>query len=146
MFNFCIKYLWYLKFVPGFPHVFDAMLRMEMAFTRPAVLRYIDEIEEEVLGWEGACVTLHKLGGIQFNIHGKEIGHIHSNGLLDILFSKEMKMALIREGKAAEHHSYKDSGWTSFFIRSENDRQSAIALLACSMQLKNNTSAAPAGH
>jgi hypothetical protein len=135
MFDFCIRYLWYLKYIPLFPHLSDAMLRAEKALTNRAVLRYIDEIEEEVLKWDHARSTTHKLGGIQFNINGKEIGHIHSNGLLDILFSKKIKAELLREGKVVDHHSYKASGWTSFYIRSEHDRDRAIELLEFSRSL-----------
>jgi hypothetical protein len=136
MFDFCIKYLFFLKYVPLAPHIFDAMLRIEKAIRHPEVLRYIDEIEEDVLRWEGSRATIHKLGGVQFNINGKEIGHIHSNGLLDILFSKKIKGELISAGRAVEHHSYKTSGWISFYIRTEKDRDAALKLLEHSKELK----------
>ena len=136
MFDFTVKYFGFLKHIPLLPHVFDAIMKMEKLFTRKDVLNYIDDIESEVLSWRNTTTHLHKFGGIQFDVAQKEIGHIHSNGLLDILFTKEIKEQLIREGKAKEHHTFKNSGWISFYIRSEEDKKFALDLLKHSYLMK----------
>ncbi|SRR5258706_73314 len=129
MFNFIVKYLGFLKHVPLLPHLFDAFMKIALLIYHKDILDYLDEIENEVLSWKKTSAHLHKFGGIQFNLNGKEIGHIHSNGLLDILFSKEVKMQFVKEGRVNEHHIFKNSGWISFYIRTIDDKNLAIELL-----------------
>ena len=139
MFDFCLKYFGFLKHAPLMPHLFDAMLKMEKALTKPEVLGYIDDIEMHVLSWKGLRVSTHRLGGIQFNVNGKEIGHIHGNGMLDILFSRNISEKLISENKASEHHIHKQSGWISFLICNERDKARALELLEFSLKLKTGS-------
>ena len=136
MFETVVRYFGFLKHVPLLPHLFDALLMIEYTLLKPKVLSYIDDIEKHVLSWNGVSAGKHRLGGIQFNVQKKEIGHIHSNGMLDILFDKNLSAKLIHEGKATEHHTFKRSGWISFLIRNENDKRSALELLEFSMKLK----------
>ena len=88
---------------------------------------------------QGVDVSLHKFGGRQFNYGRKEIGHIHSNGILDLLFSIKMKKNLLAEGRIADHHVFANSGWTSFYIRSEQDVDKAVELLKMSLMHKELT-------
>jgi hypothetical protein len=132
MFNLILKYFGFLKHVPLLPHLYDACIRIHTAVTKPKVLGYIDEIEAEVLLWNNTSTSIHKFGGIQFDLEKKEIGHIHSNGLLDILFNRQTKDLLIKEGRVTEHHTFKNSGWVSFYIRNVEDKGYALELLSCS--------------
>lgn len=136
MFDFTVRYLGFLKSVPLLPHLFDALLRIVTLLSNKALLDYMDEIENEVRSWRRTSVHVHKFGGIQFNLRDKEIGHIHGNGLLDILFSRSIKTQLLREGKVSDHHIFRNSGWVSFYIRTRQDRDAAIALLRQSYDLK----------
>ena|SRR5688572_27886213 len=135
MFKFIVKYFGFLKHIPFFPHVFDASLKVQTLLSNKKVLDYIDEIENEVLSWKNTSIGSHKYGGIQFNVNEKELGHIHGNGILDILFNKKIKSELIKEGKAEPHHIFKDSGWITFRIQTEQDKKSAIELLRYSYRL-----------
>ena len=136
MFDFALKYFGFLKHIPLFPHLFEAWMKIEKTVTDKNIPDYLDEIEKEVLLWERTSARIHKFGGIQFDVNKKEIGHIHSNGLLDILFTREIKNELIKNGKVKDHHVFKNSGWISFRIRKEEDKKTAIALLEKSYQLK----------
>jgi hypothetical protein len=138
MFNFTVKYFGFLKHIPFLPLLFDFFLKIETLIKNKQVLFFMDEIEEEVLSWQKTKSGFHKYGGIQFDTGKKEIGHIHSNGLLDILFSKEIKERLIAENKVIEHHIFKNSGWISFFIRTKQDKNAALELLKYSYELKFN--------
>lgn len=124
-----VKKLGFLKSIPGLPLLFDSLLKLWMLITRPYLLEYLDEIETEVLKWQGTTLCLHRYGGIQFNCRGTEIGHIHSNGILDILFDKSLKSSLLKEGKISHHHVFKNSGWISFYIRRNTDMEYAKKLL-----------------
>jgi hypothetical protein len=132
MFRFIVHKLGLLKHVPFFALWFDAAAMIWNSWFAPEITRTIEKIEEEVSGWEGVSTSLHKFGGIQFNYAGKELGHIHSHGVVDILFSRQIKQTLILEERAEEHHILKNTGWTSFYIRSAADLTGAIDLLALS--------------
>ncbi|WP_233268782.1 luciferase domain-containing protein [Mucilaginibacter lacusdianchii] len=129
MFLFIIKYFGFLKFVPGLAILFDNGLKLYSLLTKPNILDCVDEIEATLLQWPHTSVTTHKYGGIQFNYEGKEIGHIHSNGLLDMLLSRKLKARWMQDGRIQDHHSFKNSGWISFYISTIEDKEYAIQLL-----------------
>ena len=129
MFKCVVKYLGFLKYIPFTGIVVDGwMMIWSIAFNRKIVLA-IQEVEDEISTWNGITCSLHKFGGLQFNYRGKEIGHIHSNGVLDILFDRKTKNLLILQGRVEEHHSFSQSGWTTFYISNESDIRKVIALL-----------------
>lgn len=132
MFDLAVKYVGFLKHVPVLPHAFDGLLKFGKLISDRQVLEYMDEIENELATWNGVTVHAHKFGGLQFNTGKKEIGHIHGNGLLDILFTRQLKEELIQQGKAREHHVFKNSGWISFSITNAESKTTAIELLRLS--------------
>ena len=134
MFRFIVSHLKVLKHVPFFALWFDAMMMIWSILFLPAVHQTIEAIENEVLGWQGISRSPHKFGGLQFNYAGKELGHIHSQGTLDILFTRKMKQRLIQDGQACEHHTFRQSGWVSFYIRSSEDFAGAMHLLMLSYE------------
>ncbi|WP_233509651.1 luciferase domain-containing protein [Pedobacter chinensis] len=129
MFDLVVKYLSFLKSIPLFALIYDSILKLNTLISDPLKLAWYDEIEEEVLKWNGTSISLHKFGGTQFNYHQKELGHLHSNGILDVLFNKKIKQKLIDDGRAKEHHVFKKSGWISLYIKDRADVKNAIALL-----------------
>lgn len=129
MFKFVVKRLGFLKRIPLLPHLFDSWIKIWVYFTNKNLAKYIDDIETELSDWEGVSLTLHKYGGTQFNVYKKEIAHIHSNGLLDILFDKKTKEHLLKEGKISHHHAFENSGWISFYVKTEGDKDYAAELL-----------------
>lgn len=129
MFNLVVKYASPLKHVPVLPHVFDALLKIGTLLSNRNLVDFIDDIENEVLSWAQTSVHVHKFGGTQFNFFDKELGHIHGNGLLDILFSRKTKSELMLKYPVKEHHVFKDSGWISFQVKTEADKKIAIQLL-----------------
>ena len=137
MLEFIIKYFNFLKDIPLLPQIVDGFVKLNTFLFNREILEYTDEIEKKVLSWEGTSLKMHKYGGIQFDVKNKEIGHIHSNGLLDILFKREIKLQLIKEGKVKDHHSFSKSGWISFYIKTETDKKYALELLEYSYILKN---------
>ncbi|MES2279495.1 MAG: luciferase family protein [Bacteroidota bacterium] len=135
MFGFTIKYFGFLKFVPGAAHFFDTWLKLYTFATKPILLDWMDSIRADVLRWDGIKITSHKYGGMQFNYSKKEIGHIHGNGLLDMLLNRKIKEQLLQDGRIQDHHSFKNTGWISFWIRTEDDKDYAVELLRLGYQL-----------
>jgi hypothetical protein len=137
MFDFVVTYLSVLKRVPLLAQLFDALLKINAFFFNRKILDFIDDIECEVLRWDNTYVHLHKFGGVQFNLKEKELGHIHGNGLLDVLFDQRTKKELLAEGKVKNHHTFKKSGWVSFQIKTEADKEFALRLLRNSYEAWN---------
>lgn len=140
MFAFIVRNFGFLKHVPLLPHIFDSLLRFRTFVYKRNLLDSFDSIEDEVLSWKDTTVSIHKYGGLQFNVHKKEIGHLHSNGLLDVVYSRKIKKMLIKEGRVSDHHLFKRSGWISFYIASPGDQIYAIKLLMLSYSLKTRNS------
>jgi hypothetical protein len=92
----------------------------------------IAKIEQIILNWHTASAHAHAMGGREFRIEEKEIGHIHWNGDLDILFSKKIQEALLADQKVQTHKWIPNSGWTTFVIQTDADIEAAVELLRLS--------------
>jgi len=89
----------------------------------------VARIKQEVLSWANVTSGAHRFGGLEFRIGTCEIGYLHGRHQVDIPFSARLRKELVESGKASPHHLYPKSGWISFYIRSEDDVEAAIALL-----------------
>jgi hypothetical protein len=129
MFKFVVRHLAFLKYIPLLPQVFDVFFKQWNGLFLPQLNDWLDQIEAEMLLIPDIKLSLHKYGGIQFNYGSKELGHLHSNGLLDIPASKTMKRTYLSKGIAQNHHVMPLSGWISFYISSKEDQKQAVDLL-----------------
>ena len=86
-------------------------------------------IEATVAQWPEVRIRVHRLGGIGFFHNGRESSHIHGNGLLDCFVGREVRDALVSEGRARPHHVFPRSGWISFWIENEEDVAAALELI-----------------
>jgi hypothetical protein len=129
MFKFVVRHMAFLKYVPLLPQVFDLLFKQWNGLFLPQLNDWLDQIEAELLLIPDIKLSLHRYGGIQFNYGTKELGHLHSNGLLDIPVSKAVKSVYLSERIAQNHHVMPQSGWISFYIKSKEDQQQAVVLL-----------------
>ncbi len=90
--------------------------------------QYVDEVVKQVSSWNGIAAEPHRFGGTEFDLAGREVGHIHRNGMVDIPFNTAIRNELIAEAKAEPHHILGDSGWITFYMHSEADVQNALWL------------------
>jgi hypothetical protein len=132
LFAFVVKYLNFLKNLYPLPLIFDVLLMIFTWAFRHEVYLAVSKVDQTVSAWPGMKITLHKYGGFQFNVYDKEIGHMHSNGVVDILFDLKTKQQLLSESALQDHHTFKDSGWVSFYIRKKDDAEEVISLLKLS--------------
>ena len=86
-------------------------------------------IEDTVALWEGVEAHPHRFGGREFRLGTREIGHIHGDRLVDLPFPTRVHEELVSRGEAERHHVLPDSGWVSFYIRTEENVKSTIELL-----------------
>ena len=129
IFAFVVRHLRWLAKVPGAPQVFDAALLLSTALLCPRRLRAISAIEKNAQRLPGVTIGAHRLGGIGFFRGGKELSHIHGNGLLDCFVGQANRDRLVQKGSAQAHHVFPRSGWISFFVQEPADVEHALELI-----------------
>ncbi len=92
----------------------------------------IEHIKQTVTSWPGMSANPHRFGGLEFNLGKVEIGHIHANGMVDIPFNTKIRTQLLDEKRAEPHHLLPETGWITFYIRSEADVEQALWLFRLS--------------
>jgi hypothetical protein len=95
-------------------------------------MNYLKRLEDEVSSWPKVSVNPHRFGGREFRFGKAEIGHVQTNGTVDIPFPRAVRDALLEEGQAEEHRWVTDSGWTTFRVRREADIVHAVGLMRIS--------------
>jgi hypothetical protein len=130
MFYFMVKHFHWLSRIPGFPHLFDAMLLTWTCIAHRERLHAMETLEVKALHMEGMSLRIHRFGGMEFvSNNGRELGHLHGHGLLDVILGKEKGSTLIAEGKVRPHHVFPTSHWVSFQLESQADVPFALNLL-----------------
>jgi hypothetical protein len=86
-------------------------------------------MQQIIAGWNGIAIESHRFGGVEFKMGKVEIGHVHSNGMVDIPFTRKIRGALVAEGVTQPHHLLAESGWITYYIRREEDVSTAVALM-----------------
>lgn len=89
----------------------------------------LQALAEQVSKWPGVQLAPHCFGGLEFRLNEQEIGHIHSEGMLDIRFSSTLKRQLKAKRVAEDHHFLPDSGWVTLYVRHTDDLPNALFLL-----------------
>ncbi len=133
IFRLVVRRLHWLSRVPLAPEIFDAFLLLWTALWNRERVRAIEEIEARALKLPGVRLCRHKFGGVGFAWNGREFGHIHGNGLLDVKTGRMTAEMLIRSGSAEPHHVFGRSAWVSFSVNRAADVGNAAALLGAGL-------------
>jgi hypothetical protein len=130
IFEFAVRRLKWLAAIPGAPQIFDAALLISTALFSPRRFRAISAVEKKARRLPGVSLGVHHFGGIGFLHRGKEMGHIHGNGLLDCFVGRENRDLLLRVSTGVTaHHIFPRSGWISYFVKKPEDVERAIELI-----------------
>ena len=78
--------------------------------------------------WEGVNVQPDRFGGVEFRMGRREMGHVHSNGVADVLLPVRLRRNVVAAGRAEPHHTLPHSGWVSFRLRTEHDVPAVVDL------------------
>lgn len=89
----------------------------------------IDRLVQHASEWPGVETASHRFGGTEFLVAGKEIGHVHNVGILDLAITKGVRDTLLETGLASPHHVVPDSAWVSFSVTDAEDEVDARRLL-----------------
>ena len=105
---------------------------------------WMSALVEDVSSWPGVTSHAHRFGGVEFRVGEREIGHVHSFGIVDIPFTVKIREALIRARLAEQHHWLPKSGWTTVRVK-EHGTTTARTLLRFSYLRIVAKSPEPAG-
>jgi|GEM_PF-1896739 len=90
------------------------------------------DLGERVAGivkhWDGVEVRPYRFGGFELRVAHREIGHVHLDGVADLLMPVRLRRDLVAAGRAEPHRTQPHSGWISFRMRSEHDVPAAVKL------------------
>jgi len=89
----------------------------------------IDRIVSRVSRWPGVETAPHRFGGTAFVVAGRELGHVHDAGVVDLALTKRVRDALLTDGLADPHRVVPDSAWVTYRVRSDADVPDAMRLL-----------------
>lgn len=103
-----------------------------LVLDRDAVRASRDRLVEAVAGWEGVDTGPHRFGGTEFRVAGREVGHVHDWGLLDVPLVRPLRDAVVEAGDASAHHVLPDSGWVTTVVETDDDVTRGRALLRLS--------------
>jgi hypothetical protein len=99
---------------------------------RRTALNYSKKLEDELCTWPRISAHPHRFGGREFRFGTAEMGHVHTGGIVDIPFTRAVHDVLLERGLADEHRWVPESGWITFWIRSEQDLDHALWLFRLS--------------
>ena len=120
----------FLRDVPPLPHLLDAFFWLHSFLFRREAFTAMEALFEELRTWPGVTWRLHRFGGIEWRRGTVELGHLHGNGVLDVLLpSREAAERAIRAGRASEHHTHPRTAWVSVPIRSDAEIEQARGLM-----------------
>ncbi len=94
-----------------------------------------EKIATAMGGLGGVMARPHRFGGTEYRLGRREIGHVHSDHLVDIPFTKKIREELVTAGRAERHHILPESGWVSVYLRQTSDVERAIDLLRFSFEI-----------
>jgi hypothetical protein len=94
----------------------------------------LNSVAEEILSWPGTTQGTHRFGGVEFRAYGHEIGHMHGSQQADLPFPVRLREALVAAGRAAPHHILPQTGWVTFYIRSQDDVPALLDLFQLSYE------------
>ena len=80
-----------------------------------------ERIQSEVASWPGVTAEGHRGGMIFFHVGRREIGHLHCNRLADFPFPVRIREKLVADGRVDLHYLHPTTGWTTYYIRGEDD-------------------------
>lgn len=98
--------------------------------------RFAMRVMDEVRRWPGVEMREHasptepgSTDGVEFRLHGKQIGHVHGDCSVHLALPKALKASLIGERLAQPMPQASTSGWAMLAPLTEDDAKHAIWLL-----------------
>ncbi|MDC3960645.1 MATE family efflux transporter [Polyangium jinanense] len=89
----------------------------------------IDELLAALDGIDGVVACARPINTIGFYLKGRELGHVHRNGHIDLHVPGPVHDQLLTEGRAVHHRSQHGTSWISHDLFGAADAREAVWLL-----------------
>src|SRR5262245_14277040 len=120
-FAWVVRHLRWLASIPGVPHLFDAWLLTWTALRHPRRRAAMTSLEDAILRRWPCELGTHRFGGSAFRFAGRELAHLHGNGLFDVHLDRTQADAFVAAGSADPHHVFGRSAWVSYWLDEPGD-------------------------
>jgi hypothetical protein len=122
-------FAWVQRVFPWAPAIFDAMLMLWALTVTPRRFMVQERLWNQVLDITGVSETSHRYGGREAVFQGRELCHIHGNGVLDFILPKGVDVPNALNRHIYPHHVYPNSRWRTIVVDRTLDALAVICLL-----------------
>ena len=121
---------WVPRVLPWAPQIFDGLLMLFALLITPRRFIVQERLWSQILDLTGVSETSHRYGGREAVFQGRELCHIHGNGVLDFILPKDVDIPAALKEHIHPHHVYPDSRWRTIVVNKSIDCAAVMTLLA----------------
>lgn len=89
----------------------------------------VEPIVSTAGAWPGVELAPLPGGGTILSVGGREFGHVHAAGVIDVPTTRGLRNQLLTDGVADRHHARPRSSWVTYRVRSPADVEGGVRLL-----------------
>jgi hypothetical protein len=120
----------FLRDLIPLPQLLDLFFWLHALLFHRQRFRVLESLVAELDSWPEVRWQLHRFGGIEWRLDGREIGHVHGNGVLDVLLPTRAEAeAAILARRAHPHHTHPATAWVSLSVEDRATLRVALGLL-----------------
>jgi len=93
-----------------------------------------ERVTAVVSSWPGVHTAAHRLGGVEFRLGRRELGHLHGDRIADLPFPRKVRDELIAADRARAHHVLPDSSWVTAPLDGPDGPERVIELFGLSYE------------
>ena len=129
--GFLARYFaWVPRVMPWAPQIFDGLLMLFALLITPRRFIVQERLWSQILDKNGVSETSHLYGGREAVFQGRELCHIHGNGVLDFILPNGVDIPDALNAHIHPHHVYPDSRWRTILVSKSIDGAAVMTLLA----------------
>ena len=121
---------WVPRVMPWAPQIFDGLLMLYALIITPRRFIVQERLWSQILNLTGVSETSHRFGGREAILQGRELCHIHGNGVLDFILPRDVDVPDALLSHIYPHHVYPDSRWRTIVVNKSIDCAAVMTLLA----------------
>ena len=128
--GFLARYFaWVQRVFPWAPQIFDGLLMLFALLITPRRFIVQERLWSQILDLAGVSETSHRYGGREAVFQGRELCHIHGNGVLDFILPNGVDIPDALLSHIYPHHVYPDSRWRTVVVNKSIDCAAVMTLL-----------------
>lgn len=128
--GFLARYFaWVQRVFPWAPTIFDGVLMLFALLITPQRFIVQERLWSQILDITGVSETSHRYGGREAVLQGRELCHIHGNGILDFILPNGVDIPDALNAHIYPHHVYPNSRWRTVVVNKSIDNAAVMTLL-----------------